>query len=171
MPHRLGHSLWENLGGTIGVQGQRPSQSTLNEEYGSESNINSFLSQFLGSADVFDSQSIADALTQMYGFEEGDLTAGMFPPLSKDLLSATKPETYDAYRSMMRNPLVSEHRSTVEESSRVLNPNKRRRSALNAYSMGVGNISRDIFSRTSAAGEGVRDWMNKALGKVFRMKY
>ena len=122
-------------------------------------------------ANVFDPQSIATALTDKYGLDPGQLSAGMFPAMSRNLMEATQASTYDAYKGMLADPKKRDLRKMIASSSGMLNPNKRRQRSLNLYKQGMGDISRNIFSKTTTAREGVRDWLQSALSKVKRLKY
>ena len=120
-------------------------------------------------ADIYDPQSIADALMKKYAVS--GLTAGMFPSMSKDLMAASQASTYDAYKSMLGDPVRQEFRKDVSESAGILNPNKRRQRALRTYKAGMSDISSNIFAKTTMARTGIREWLSNALAKVRRMKY
>ena len=132
-------------------------------------------SQFLGAgANIYDPESIASSLAQKYGKEgvplEG-LVAGMFPAMSKDLMAASQASTYDSYKRLLSDPKTREYGQMIASSAGMLNPNKRRQRAMRAYKAGMGDISRNIFSKTSAARQGIRNWLSSALSKVQRMKF
>ena len=125
---------------------------------------------FLGEGvDIYDPQSIADALISKYGVQ--GLTAGMFPAMSKDLMAASQASTYDAYKGMLGDPVRQEYRKDVQGAAGILNPNKRRQRALRTYKAGMSDINRDIFAKTTMARSGIREWLGNALAKVKRMKY
>ena len=132
--------------------------------------FNTYFEQYLGSGvDVFDPESIASSLMEKY--DVSDLTPGMFPKMSKDMLSGAQASTYDAYKRMMLSPEKRNYRKAVESTAGLLNPNKRRKRAMDMYRAGMSNINMDIFGRTQSSAEGIRNWMNNALRKVLRMKY
>ena len=121
--------------------------------------------------DIYDPESIAAGLTDMYGFEPGTLTPSMFPAMSKQLMAATQASTYDPYKKMLAEPEEVDYRQMIASAAGMLNPNKQRQRAMRMYKAGMGDISRSIFAKTSMAREGVRDWLQNALAKVKRMKY
>ena len=148
-------------------------QEGSNEETSVESLVESeggLFSGLLGAGvDIYDPQSIATALGDKYGVT--GLTSGMFPAMSKDLMAASQASTYDAYKSMLGDPVRQKYRKDVQESAGILNPNKRRQRALRAYKTGMSDINRDIFTKTTMARSGIREWLGNALAKVKRMKY
>jgi len=139
-------------------------------EEGEASSQGGMFSGILGpGADIYNSQSIANALMAKYGVE--GLTAGMFPAMSKSLMAATQASTYDPFKSLLTNPETRQYAKMIAQSAGMLNPNKRRKRAMRAYKAGLGDIKSGIFDKTSTAREGVKDWLNNALAKVKRMKY
>ena len=127
-------------------------------------------SSFLGpTANIYDPESNAASLMTKYGVE--GLVAGMFPAMSKDLMAASQASTYDSYKRLLTDPKTREYQQTIASSAGMLNPNKRRQRAMRAYKAGMGDINRNIFSKTSAARQGIRNWLSSALSKVQRMKF
>ena len=127
-------------------------------------------SSFLGTgANIYDPESIAASLMEKYNVE--GLVAGMFPAMSKDLMAASQASTYDSYKRLLTDPKTQEYEKMISSSAGMLNPNKRRKRAMRAYKAGMGDINRNIFSKTSAARQGIRNWLSSALSKVQRMKF
>ena len=155
-----------------------PSYGDLSESWdmnypqgtGSDTPFSSYFNQFLGEGvDVFDPESIAASLMNEYNVS--DLTPGMFPALSKDLLKSAQASTYDSYKSAMSKPYMRQYRSQIASTAGLLNPKRKKRRAQRMLRSGMGNISSDIFNRTTMASSRIRDWMSNALQKVMRMKY
>ena len=165
------------FGGGSGLDSQVPlvGDDTMDEGYvpegeGEASSQGGMFSDILGpGADIYNSQSIATALMGFYGVE--GLKAGMFPAMSKDLMSATQASTYDPFKRLLTDPETRKYEKMISQSAGMLNPNKRRKRAMRAYKAGLGDIRSSIFDRTSTARAGVKDWLNNALAKVKRMKY
>ena len=140
------------------------------DTYSGQNRYSSFFNQYLGEGvDIYDPQSIASGLMEKYDTE--GLLPSMFPAMSRDLMEASDPRTYDAYKRMQTNPMMSKYRGEISGSAGVLNPNKRRKRALRHYRMGIGGLSRNIQGKTGEASRQIKNWMSNALGKVMRMKY
>ena len=140
------------------------------DEYSQQSPYQSFFNQYLGEGvDIYNPESIAKGLMDKYDIE--GLTGSMFTPMSKSLMDASDPSSYDAYRQMKTNPQLRQSQSEVAKGAGVLNPNKRRKRAKRQYLMGVGGISEDIYGRTRMASSQIKDWMKNALDKVYRMRF
>ena len=139
-------------------------------QQGTGSPFQNYFNQYLGEGvDVYDPQSIAASLMAQY--DVSDLTPGMFPALSRDLVASAQASTYDAYKSGMAKPHLRQYRSQMAKTAGLLNPNRRRKRAKRMLRSGMGDIKSDIFNRTTVASERIRDWMSNALKKVMRMKY
>ena len=168
-------SLSNNLN-TPKPPGASDIDTTMDDEYYSEESQDATsggggeFSSLLGEGvDIYDPQSIAASLGEKYGID--GLTAGMFPAMSKDLMASTQASTYDAYKNMLADPARREFRKEVSSSAGILNPNKKRQRALRMFESNMGDINENIFSKTSMARSGVREWLSNALGKVKRMRY
>ena len=144
--------------------------SIFESEYGGSNPYQSFFNRYLGQdVDVYNPQSIADVLMEQYDVE--GLTSDMFTPMDRNLMEASDPTTYDAYKRMQTNPLMRKYSKEVAGGAGILNPNKIRQRAMRQYQMGVSDITQNIYGRTRAASSKVKDWMKSAIDKVFRMKY